>query len=125
MADLRGCACAAERLLVPDALQTYAAAACERAGLTVVASHWHGFAEHAAAGAQASGYTGVLLLAESHVAVHTWPEHSGATLDVYVCNYSSDNSAKAQALMDELVAWFSPAQALRHVVQRGEIEGGM
>jgi hypothetical protein len=38
------------------------------------------------------GVTGVVLLAESHLAVHTWPA-AAVTLDVYVCN-SGDNSAR-------------------------------
>jgi spermidine synthase len=35
-----------------------------------------------------------VLLAESHLALHTWPERAGVTLDVYVCNFSTDNSAR-------------------------------
>ena len=44
-----------------------------------------------------------MVLAESHLAIHTWPERQGLTLDVYVCNYSADNSAKARRLFDQLV----------------------
>ena len=31
------------------------------------------------------GVTGVLLLAESHISIHTWPEHGYAAVDVFMC----------------------------------------
>ncbi|MGY4827258.1 S-adenosylmethionine decarboxylase family protein [Sphaerotilaceae bacterium SBD11-9] len=68
---------------------------------------------------QAGGVTGVVLLAESHLAVHTWPELGAVTLDVYVCNYGADNTHKAHALIDMLLAAFAPAQAERHAIERG------
>jgi S-adenosylmethionine decarboxylase len=57
-------------------------------GLRSVNELFHRF-EPAARGA----VTGVVLLAESHLAVHTWPELGAVTLDVYVCNFGGDNSA--------------------------------
>ena len=39
-------------------------------------------------GGQRGGVTGVVLLAESHVAIHTWPELGNVTLDIYVCNFN-------------------------------------
>lgn len=63
------------------------------------------------------GVTGMVLLAESHLAVHTWPENGHVTLDVFVCNLGRDNSQRAQALMDQLTQGFEAqavhAQALR------------
>ena len=38
--------------------------------------------------------SGAVLLAESHLAIHTWPERRGVTLDVYVCNFTADNTGK-------------------------------
>lgn len=66
-----------------------------------------------------SGVTATVLLAESHLCVHTWPEQMGVTVDVYVCNFGADHSAKAQHLMDALIALFAPEQALRQALQRG------
>ena len=60
-----------------------------------------------------------MLLAESHLAVHTWPELGAATLDVYVCNLGADNSARAEALLDALIAAFAPARVERHALRRG------
>lgn len=65
------------------------------------------------------GVTATVLLAESHLCVHTWPEQAGVTVDVYVCNFSADHSVRAHALMDALVALFAPEQAQRQAWQRG------
>lgn len=94
------------------ALELVSRAAVERAGLKAVNHLFHSFAPGA-------GITGVVLLAESHLAVHTWPELASVTLDVYVCNYGADNSARAEALFDALVAAFSPNTVTRHRVMRG------
>ena len=53
------------------------------------------------------GITGVVLLAESHLAVHTWPELGAVTLDVYVCNHGADNTARANALLAHLLDAFA------------------
>ena len=49
-----------------------------------------------------------------------WPELSTVTLDVYVCNFGADHSAKVQALMNALLALFNPAHITRHALQRGQ-----
>jgi S-adenosylmethionine/arginine decarboxylase-like enzyme len=63
--------------------------------------------------------TGVVLLAESHLAVHTWPELAAVTVDVYVCNVGGDNSARADSLLAHLVNAFRPAAVQRHALRRG------
>jgi len=63
--------------------------------------------------------TGALLLAESHLALHPWPERAGVTLDVYVCNYGADNSARAEALLARLEAAFAAGRIERQRLQRG------
>jgi S-adenosylmethionine decarboxylase len=70
---------------------------------------------------ECGGVTGTVLLAESHLAIHTWPELSSVTLDVYVCNYSTDNSAKARLLIDSLISLFKPEQIIRKQLDRGEV----
>jgi S-adenosylmethionine decarboxylase len=67
------------------------------------------------------GVTGVVLLAESHLAVHTWPEIEAATLDVYVCNLGADNSARAEIVLAALVEAFAPQAVERHAVERGAL----
>jgi S-adenosylmethionine decarboxylase len=60
-----------------------------------------------------------VLLAESHLCVHTWPESMAVTLDVYVCNFGGDHSAKAHALMQTLLGVLQPAQHTLHALERG------
>ena len=69
----------------------------------------------------AQGITGVVLLAESHVAVHTWPELGAVTLDVYVCNLGADNSQRAEGLLNALLQGFAPARVERHALRRGTL----
>lgn len=45
---------------------------------TVFHGHFHVFTPQ-------GGVTGVLLLAESHISIHTWPEHSFAAIDLFMC----------------------------------------
>ena len=118
-ADLHHCRC--ERhwltdaaLLGPRCLQAVAAA-----GLQAVAQVFHAFPATAHG---SGGVTATVLLAESHLCVHTWPEQQAVTLDVYVCNFGGDHSAKAQALMAALTALFEPEQVQRHRLQRGAID---
>ncbi len=59
------------------------------------------------------GITGMVLLAESHLADHTWPELGAVTLDVYVCNLHGDHSAQAKALMARLELAFCAAPVER------------
>jgi S-adenosylmethionine/arginine decarboxylase-like enzyme len=60
-----------------------------------------------------------VVLAESHLAIHTWPELAAVTLDLYVCNFSGDNSARARSVVDDLVRVFAPEDVVRYDVPRG------
>ena len=100
----------------PATLRTLCLQAVAGAGLRAVGELFHRFPAP-------GGVTGVVLLAESHLAVHTWPELGAVTLDVYVCNLGGDNSARAQALLAALQAAFAPASAKHHRVVRGQPAG--
>ncbi len=118
-ADLYGCRCAADLLTEAAGLADLCRTHTQAAGLTVVGEKWHTFPPYEG---QPGGVTGTLLLAESHLAVHTWPERGGVTLDVYVCNFTEDNSAKARGLLENLIAGFRPGQAQRQQLLRGDEE---
>ena len=118
-ADLRGCAAGRPVMTDTAALRTLCLDAIAQAGLSAVGELFHCFVPAPGQEHAPSGITGVVLLAESHLAVHTWPELEAATLDAYVCNLGADNSARAQALMDVLVAAFSPERVERHAHRRG------
>lgn len=77
------------------------------AGATVVGSRFRRFAPH--------GVTGVVLLAESHVTVHTWPELGFAAFDVFTCG---DGRLSAQ-VGDGLRATFGGVCSVRADVERG------
>jgi S-adenosylmethionine/arginine decarboxylase-like enzyme len=92
-------------------------AACKDVGLTVLGDHFYQFEGLDAT--QAGGATGAVVFAESHLAIHTWPERDGATLDVYVCNVTCDNSGKAERLYETLVGALRPDEVLMERVWRG------
>jgi S-adenosylmethionine decarboxylase len=117
-ADLHHCQCDAAWLQDAARLSAWCAAAAVACGLQVVGQLGHTFP--ATAHGQ-GGVTATLLLAESHLCVHTWPEQSAVTLDVYVCNFGADHSAKAQVLMAALLALFEAQQVTRHALQRGSL----
>lgn len=111
-------ACQGERRLLLDAapLVALCRGACAEAGLRVVAEAFHQF--------PAAGATGALVLAESHLAIHTWPELDAVTLDLYVCNHSQDNRAAAERAYNALRAELKPARIKRRDVIRGEPSQG-
>lgn len=92
--------------------------ACGTAGLTALFEHFYQFDSFDQI--QDGGATGAVILAESHLAIHTWPETGNATLDIYVCNVSADNSFKAEKLYEQLLAGLKPAGVEVKRVRRGE-----
>ncbi|MCS7155778.1 MAG: adenosylmethionine decarboxylase [Bacteroidota bacterium] len=49
---------------------------------TIVADSFHAFSPH--------GVSGVVVIAESHVAIHTWPEYGYAAVDIFTCGETID-----------------------------------
>jgi S-adenosylmethionine decarboxylase len=123
-ADLHGCP--PEQALMSDlnALRGLALAAVAEVGLHAVGELFHRFPV-VAGQALPPGITGVVLLAESHLAVHTWPELGVVTLDVYVCNLGTDNAGPARRLMARLTQAFSPREVRPGELRRGRDSGGL
>lgn len=117
IADFYHCAC--DDALLQDAarLASTCLEACAHAGLTVVAQAFHQFGD----GHHLCGATGAVVLAESHLAVHTWPELRAVTLDIYICNVSQDNRERVQALYNSLYVAFQPRQVQKQTLQRGNL----
>lgn len=111
LAELHDCAADAAPMRESPSLRALCLAACRDAGLTVVAEAFHGF--------DGAGATGAVVLAESHLAVHTWPELNAVTLDLYVCNFSRDNRAAAETAYTALLAAFRPGRIVRQDIERG------
>jgi S-adenosylmethionine decarboxylase proenzyme len=118
LAEFHDCAGAADAMRDPAAVQRLCLSACEAAGLSVVGQVFHGFGTAEAP----AGATGAVVLAESHLAVHTWPELDAVTLDLYVCNYSQDNRAAAEDAYRSLAAAFLPRRIVRRDVTRGSLD---
>ena len=60
------------------------------AELSVISENFHQF--------KPTGVTGVLLLKESHISIHTWPEHNIAAIDIFCCNKKKASKAYRSAL---------------------------
>ena len=118
IADLYRCRCSAGLLVDRDTLESLCVSESTGAGLTPLGSYFYQFTDDAG---QQAGVTGTVVLAESHIAIHTWPETGDVTLDVYVCNFSRDNSDRARAVYDKIIATLSPTDIVAHRVTRGKI----
>lgn len=116
--DLFNCGCSAALLTDLQTLAPLCREATVQAGLTIVDEKFHVFPDF---NGEPGGITGALLLAESHLALHTWPERRGVTLDVYVCNFTSDNRVKAQQLFDALLMAFRPSNQKVNRLERGDL----
>ena len=71
-------------------------AAASEAGATVLGESFHQFNPH--------GVSGVVIIAESHLFIHTWPECGYAAVDIFTCGNSVQPDKAAQKLVRELGA---------------------
>lgn len=110
IADLYGCSHLADAAVVERALR----AGAEAGGATVLHVHVHGFGE-------GQGVTGVALLAESHISIHTWPEYGFAAVDLFLCGRQHN----VPAALDALVRHFGPVEVREQVCLRGAMRNLM
>jgi S-adenosylmethionine decarboxylase len=103
-----------ERAVLDDSgrLEDAMRCAAEAAGATVITTAFHRFAPQ--------GVSGVLVIAESHLSIHTWPEHGYAAVDFYTCGACEPGRA-CQHLRAALGA--SRTEIMR--VQRGHDTGAL
>lgn len=118
VAELYDCSGDPRLLASAAALRELCAGLCRELGLTPVGEIFHQFENRGDAG----GVTGAVVLAESHLAVHTWPELKAVTLDLYVCNFSQDNSAAARRVGQRLIAAFAPERTVQREIERGGLD---
>jgi len=118
-ADLYQCRCEPEWLIDAQQLSDWCLQAVQAVGLQWVNQLFHSFPGTATG---PGGVTAAVLLAESHVCLHTWPEQKAVTLDVYVHNIGGDHSAKARGLMFALINRFQPEWTEQRSLDRGDGE---
>ena len=75
-------------------LENALVSAAEEAGATVLGKSFHQFAPQ--------GVSGVVLIAESHLSLHTWPEHAYAAVDIFTCGTTVKIEVAADALIRQL-----------------------
>jgi len=68
--------------------------AARETGATVIGQTFHQFSPH--------GVTGVIAIAESHLCIHTWPEHDYAAVDVFTCGENFDARGAADLIIQRL-----------------------
>ena len=127
-AEFHGCDPHCPAMTDVATLQGLCEVAVHTAGLQRVGAAFHGFGAIKRAGdgsaptsAPPGGVTGVVLLAESHLAVHTWPEFGSVTVDVYVCNVHVDRSAAARTVLAQLRASFAPRTVTERATPRDAV----
>ncbi len=80
------------------------------AGATIVQSVFHHFSPY--------GVSGVVVISESHLAIHTWPEYGYAAVDVFTCGEEVD----PQVSLDYLAKVFDVDKLIVKNVKRGDMK---
>lgn len=101
----------ARRLDDRDHIEAALREAIEAAGATLLHIHLHAFGD-------GGGVSGVAVLAESHISVHTWPERSYAAFDVFMCG-----DARPDAVVPVLRRAFAPGRITLNDLKRGIVDG--
>ena len=99
--------CDPEALNSLDIVKTSMVEAAKRAQATIIDVVFHEF--------NPFGISGVVVIAESHLAIHTWPEYRYAAVDVFSCG----ESLQPQLAVDYLVEQLGAARASVVELQRG------
>jgi S-adenosylmethionine decarboxylase len=105
LADFYGVA--PDRLTDSASIDALLRAGAEAAGARILHSHFHSFGE-------AMGVTGVVLLAESHISIHTWPEFGFAAADIFMCG-----DARPKLALDVVERALGPASSIVQTIARG------
>ena len=101
--------CPSKYLDDPDEIRQLLLNAARGAGATVIDTMFHRFSPQ--------GVSGVVVIAESHLTIHTWPEYGCAALDMFSCSPQIDLEQIAEHLARELRARRLDAR----VVERGRM----
>ena len=106
LAEFTGCDAAS--LADLQGVTTAMLQAAEASGATIVTHSFHHFSPH--------GVSGAVIIAESHLAIHTWPEHGFAAVDYFSCGSVNPDTA-----MDILHAAFGASAIETLSLTRGPL----
>jgi S-adenosylmethionine decarboxylase len=90
-----------------NAVEKHLLEAVRLSGATIIRSFFHLFPP--------DGVSGIVVVAESHFSIHTWPEHGYSALDIFTCG----DRIKSQAALDYLNKHFKPGNSATIELQRG------
>src|SRR5580698_11272871 len=99
----------ASNLDSPELIDKTLCAGALEAGATILHSHFHHFTPN-------GGVSGVVVLAESHISIHTWPERNFAAVDIFMCGACDPHLA-----IPVLRAAFSPERVDVDEQRRGRV----
>jgi S-adenosylmethionine decarboxylase len=105
LAELYGCDFALLNDL--EVLRPASLEAVRRSGATIMSHHFQTF--------EPQGVSGVIIIAESHLSFHTWPEHGYAAIDYFTCGDRID----IHLAVDVLVEALQPSRSERTLHWRG------
>ena len=88
----------------------------KRSGATVISSHFHSF--------MPQGVSGVVVISESHFAVHAWPEHEYAAVDLFTCGEGVDFDCAVKSIAEGLKSdqWVISSFINRGIVGNNGVE---
>lgn len=86
--------------------------AARTAGATIIGQTFHKFSPQ--------GVTGVVAIAESHLCIHTWPEHGYAAVDIFTCG----EAFRPEMAADYLARAFKCQSPVKTVIKRGILADG-
>jgi S-adenosylmethionine decarboxylase len=91
-----------------DELQKYMVQAAESCGASILSVQAQKF--------DPQGVTVLVMLSESHLSIHTYPEKGFAALDCYTCGHTVD----PQIAIDYMIAYLKPSQTFAKALKRGD-----
>jgi S-adenosylmethionine decarboxylase len=97
----------AAQLVSCEAIDALLRAGAQAAGAHILHSHFHSFGD-------AMGVTGVVMLAESHISIHTWPEFGFAAADIFMCG-----DAQPKLALEVIQHALGPASSIVQTIARG------
>ena len=64
------------------------------------------------------GFTAVICLSESHISLHTWPEHGLVNLDIYLSNFQRNNDGTVSNIYEALKEYFGAKVTKEQIIDR-------